>query len=194
MNETNHLYPNSVVDSAKFIMEQNIDGDEYAIDAYFDQNGKPVILNILEHKFPNEDDLTDRAYITSKYIIETFHSHFEYLLTKIGALAKLQNFPMHMEVRIEKDGTIIPIEVNPMRFTGWCLTDIAYYSYGINVYDYYINQKKPDWNEILKDKTGKIFSLIIATLPKEIKASQVKRIDYEKFTSYFENPLELPEN
>lgn len=189
--EANTHYPKSVINSAKFILEENIEGDEFAIDAYFDQNGKPVILNILEHKFPHADNLDDRAYITSKTIIEKYHHHFDYLLTKIGALTKLKNFPIHIEVRVNSKGEVIPIEVNPMRFTGWCLTDIAHFAYGINVYDFYINQKKPNWEEILKEKDGLIYSMIIATLPKDINAEEVEKIDYEKFYNHFNKPLEL---
>ena len=38
------LYPTEVVNSSKFIIEELIEGDEYAIDAYYDRNGDAVIL------------------------------------------------------------------------------------------------------------------------------------------------------
>lgn len=185
------LYPTEVIDSTNFIIEQNIPGKEFAIDVYFDEEKKPVILNILEHVFPNEDDLTDRAYITSKEIIEHYHSAFEYLLIKIGAFAQIRNFPMHIEVKVTDSGEVIPIEVNPMRFTGWCLTDLAYFAYGINVYDYFLNGKKPDWETILEDKDDKTYSMIIASLPKDINSSMIESINWDKFKGSFEKVLEL---
>lgn len=78
-----------------------------------------------------------------------------------------------------------------MRFAGWCTTDIAYYAYGINVYDYYFKQKKPCWERILNNKEGKIYSIIIADLPSKIKKETIKEIDYQKLLAYFEKPLEL---
>ena len=52
------MYPNHVVNSTKFLIEEMIDGEEYAVDAYFDRDGEPVIQNmhllrILHHQsFP----------------------------------------------------------------------------------------------------------------------------------------------
>src|SRR6056297_4317918 len=80
-----------------------------------------------------------------------------------------------------------------MRFAGWCTTDIAYYAYGINVYEYFFKQKKPDWENILKDKDDKIYSIIVADLPEDIDIKNIEAVDYNKFYSYFENTLEMRE-
>ena len=40
------IFPNSVVDMTKFILEDMIEGREFALDAYYDENGEAVILNI----------------------------------------------------------------------------------------------------------------------------------------------------
>ncbi len=45
------IYPKEVVDITDFIFEEYIVGEEYAIDCYFDDEGEPVILNILHHVF-----------------------------------------------------------------------------------------------------------------------------------------------
>ncbi len=41
------LYPPEVVNAKEFIIEECIDGDEYAVDMYFNSLGEPVVLNIL---------------------------------------------------------------------------------------------------------------------------------------------------
>jgi hypothetical protein len=41
----------------------------------------------------------------------------------IGKATEISNFPVHIKVRVDKSGNVIPIEVNPMRFAG-CTTDI----------------------------------------------------------------------
>lgn len=109
----------------------------------------------------------------------------------MGDLIELRGFPMHIEFRVDSNNHIIPIEVNPMRFAGWCVTDIAWYAFGINVYEFFLEQKQPDWNVILKDKNDDIFSMVVADLPKDIPVDNIKKIDYEKFRTYFEDPLEL---
>jgi hypothetical protein len=184
-------YPIEVINANKFIIEENIEGEEFAIDVYYNNSGEAVILNIFKHIFSSDEDVSDRVYITSKEIIEKYHSLFSDFLSKMGDLVNLCNFPMHVEFRVDKDNQVIPIEVNPMRFAGWCTTDIAYYAYGINVYEYFFKQKTPDWEEILKDKEDKIYSIVVADLPGDIEIDDVEGIDYEGFISHFENPLEV---
>lgn len=51
LEDVKGLYPEEVMDAKYFIIEECIEGEEYAIDAYFDSNGNPVILGILKHIF-----------------------------------------------------------------------------------------------------------------------------------------------
>jgi hypothetical protein len=135
--------------------------------------------------------VSDRVYITSKEIIERCHSDFMEFLVKLGSITDMNNFPMHVEFRVDKKGYIVPIEVNPMRFAGWCVTDLAWYAYGINVYDYYFNQKKPDWQQILKDRGDEIYSVVVADLPKDILAINIESVNYDRFETHFEHCYEL---
>lgn len=184
-------FPGEVINVSNFILEEIIPGDEFAVDVYYDKNGKPVVLNILKHLFSSAEDVSDRVYITSKQIIEEHLQSFTQFLSKMGDLIELRGFPMHIEFRVDSNNHIIPIEVNPMRFAGWCVTDIAWYAFGINVYEYFLEQKQPDWKVILKDKSDDIFSMVVADLPKDIPAENIKEINYKKFRTYFEDPLEL---
>lgn len=191
LEDIKDLYPKEVMDSSQFILEEVIDGDEFAVDAYFNDEGKAVILNIYKHIFSSSSDVSDRAYFTSATIINNYHDKFYNIIEQIGKLSNLKNFPMHIELRINEEGTAIPIEANPMRFAGWCMTDMAYYAYGINPYQYYIEQKEPDWNNILDDKKGKQFNVTIADVSKDIKLSEIEKVDYEAFTNDFKKPLNL---
>lgn len=184
-------FPGEVIDVSSFILEEIIPGDEYAVDVYYDKEGKPVILNILKHLFSSGEDVSDRVYITSRQIIEEHLESFGHFLAELGNLANLRGFPMHIEFRVDKDGTIAPIEVNPMRFAGWCVTDIAWYAFGINVYEYFFEQKKPDWKTILRNMNDDIYSMVVADLPNDIEPDKIKDIDYRKFEAHFEEPLEL---
>ena len=192
MADVKTMFPKEVLDTTKFIVEEYIDGAEYAFDAYFDSEGKPVIVNILKHVFSSSEDVSDRLYLTSKSIINEFKSQFQAFLEEVGDILKIKNIPIHVEVRVNSNG-IIPIEVNPMRFAGLCTTDVAYFAYGINPYEYFMERKKPDWESLLKHKDGKIYSVTILDKPKDIDASAIKEFDFEGVLKSFEKPLEARE-
>jgi len=64
-------------------------------------------------------------------------------------------------------------------------------AYGFNPYLYYYSQIKPNWPEILKDKKGKLFSIIIMDNSTGIDVEKITAFNYRKLLSKFENPLEL---
>lgn len=180
-------FPETVIGS-KFILEQYIRGTEYAIDAYYDTRGKPVILDILTHRFASECDVRDRIYYTSAEIMRRYLQPFTQFLERINTKLHITDFPMHIEVRVTEDD-IIPIEFNPLRFAGSCSTDIAYFAYGINTVDCYLNQIKPDFDDIIGKKLGKIYSMIL--LDKGGKELDNDRFNYAKLYTEFEHVLDV---
>jgi hypothetical protein len=192
INKLNSTYPSVVVDGTTYIVEEFIEGDEYAFDAYYDIDGNPVILNIYRHLFSSDKDVGDRIYMTSKEIIEENMEAFNDFLVQTGKLFNLKNFPLHIEVRKSAKGKLIPIEINPLRFGGWCTTaDMTWHAYQINTYHYYQQQIKPDWNTILNGKEGKIYSIIILNNSTGEDANDILEFNYDDLLSKFEKPLEL---
>ncbi|MCK5661967.1 MAG: ATP-grasp domain-containing protein, partial [Thiotrichaceae bacterium] len=125
-------------------------------------------------------------------IINDNLQQFTDFITELGALSCRKNFPVHIELRRDSKGKLLPIEVNPMRFGGWCTTaDVTYLAYGFNPYQYYYSQLKPDWTDLLKDKEGKLFSIIVLDNSSGIDEEKILSFDYEKLQSFVENPLEL---
>lgn len=186
------LYPPEVLHTGEFIIEECIEGDEFAIDCYFNKQGQPVVLNIMKHIFSSGKDVNDRVYITSKDIIESFLHSITEFLHEIGKRASLRNFPAHVEVRINDEGVVAPIEVNPLRFGGWCSTpDLAWYAFGINLYEYLFQQKSPDWNTILTGKENLVFSNIVLNNSTGTEGKNIGSFNYDKLLSDFEKPLEL---
>lgn len=184
------LYPKNVLNASALIIEEYIEGEEYAIDCYFNQQGEVVILNILHHLFSSGADTSDRVYSTSKEIILSKKEAFESFLQKIGKKAKLKNFPVHVEVRINERGEIIPIEFNPLRFGGWCTTaDLLGLAIGYNSYVYYHNNLKPDWDQVFKGKEKQIFSLMVLNNNSGYPADTIKNFDYEALAADFEKPV-----
>ncbi|RLD34072.1 MAG: ATP-grasp domain-containing protein [Bacteroidetes bacterium] len=185
-------YPPEVIDTSVFIIEEIVEGDEFAVDAYFDSEGDPVILNIYKHIFSSENDVGDRVYISSKKIIEKNLVRFTQFLKEIGKLAEVRNFPVHAELRESASGVIMPIEINPMRFGGLCTTaDMTWFSYGFNPYEYYFYQKRPDWEEILKDKAGKLYNIVVLDNSTGIDVAKITSFNYDRLMKRFENPIEL---
>lgn len=191
-NQYSNLYPLEVINLKEFIIEECINGDEYAIDLYFNDLGEPIILNILEHLFLNENDVGDRVYITSKQIIKNNLKEFTSFMQEVGNLSNMRNFPLHVELRRTKEGVLIPIEINPLRFGGWCTTaDMAYMAYEFNPYLYYFHQKRPNWEEILKSKKDELYSIIVLDNSTGVPTNKIQSFDYKKLISNFEEVLEL---
>lgn len=191
MQIASSLYPENVINSSKFILEELIEGDEFAIDAYYNRDGDAIILNIFQHPFLDEKDVSDRIYIMSVEIMVKYMAKFAQLLREIGQMNNIRNFPFHIEVRVTKNGRIIPIEVNPMRFAGWCTTDVAKYAWGINVYECFHNHTRPDWTKILSSATKDIYYFSMAEVPTNIAKTDIKGFNYDGFLSNYSNILEV---
>ena len=182
------IFPLNVVNTASFVVEELINGDEFAVDAYFDENSDATILNIFKHPFFDGNDVSDRAYFTSKAVISENLKTFKQLLDKIGKVAGYKNFPFHLELRY--DGKIaIPIELNPLRFCGWCITDIAQYAWGINVYEAFLNKQKLDWDKILANKDDSIYYFTIGDIPNTIAKTDIIDVDYDSYLKNISAPL-----
>lgn len=194
-NELNYenlksIYPKEVMDASTFIIEEYIEGEEFAIDAYFDKDGEVVILNILHHMFSSSTDVSDRVYYTSQSIIRKYKESVEAFLKPIGEKADLKNFPLHIEVRIDEKGVIKPIEINPQRFGGWCTTgDLSWYAFQFNSYEYFIQNKKPNWNEIFKTMNDKMYSIILLNNNSGFIASEISHFDFDMLKKDLENIL-----
>ena len=191
MQQASVLYPDNVINSSKFIIEEMITGEEFAIDAYYDRDGEPVILNIFQHPFLNSNDVSDRIYLMSAGIMIKYMAKFGLLLRDIGKLKNIKNFPLHIEIRVTPDDNIIPIEINPMRFAGWCTTDVAKYAWGINVYECFFEQRKPDWNTILANAGKDVFYFSMAEVPINEDKNKIQGFEYERFLANYSNVLEV---
>ncbi|MDZ4168265.1 MAG: ATP-grasp domain-containing protein [Coriobacteriia bacterium] len=185
------MYPEQVLDLDRFVIEEVIDGEEFAVDAYFDSAGKPVLVNVLAHRFASADDVSDRVYYTSVEVIERLGAPAMEFLTEVGKRADLRDFPVHAELRIDAAGSVAPIEINPMRFGGWCATDLAHFAYGVNPYRCYLEGTCPDWDAIARERGGRVTAMIVADLPASVDRARIAAVDLEGFTSRFSHVLEV---
>ena len=183
-------YPGNVLDTSTFIMEEYIEGEEFAIDCYFNSQGEVVILNILHHEFSSGADTSDRVYSTSLDMVLQFKSSFEAFLQSIGQKAGIKNFPAHVELRVDAEGRINPIEINPLRFGGWCTTaDLLGIATGFSPYDLYLKNEKPDWDLVFKGKSKLKFSIVVLNNNSGYAPEEIDYFNYELLARDFEKPL-----
>ena len=181
------VFPDTVVRSEKFVLEQFIEGEEYAVDAYYDAEGKPNIINIFHHIFKSETDVSDRLYCMSKQIFESNYPAFNQFCIDLNGAIGLRNFPMHVEFRVDKNtGRAIPIEVNPLRFAGMCLNDLTRHTCGLLPVQAFFEGTRPDyatmWNGIEND----VFSFVVLDKPYDTN----RKLDFERIKRHFHGVLE----
>ncbi len=182
------MYPDSVVDAGRFILEGYISGQEYAIDAFFDAEGAAQVLNVLKHDFASEDDTSDRMYTASAEIYEQMAPVFKEWLDKVSAVVGVHDFPVHVEVRVDEHGHISPIEFNPMRFAGLGGTDVAQYAFGFKTYQAYLEDELPS-AEAYRSKAGRVFTMSLLNPPAGTDGTE--SFDYDAFTSRFKTVHEM---
>ena len=185
------MYPDVVLGLDRFVVEEVIEGEELAVDAYFDADGAPVIIDIYAHLFVSADDVSDRVYLTSAETVARLGPPATEFLAELGRRARLADFPVHAELRIDEAGRVAPIEVNPMRFGGWCATDLAHFAYGVNPYRCYLLGERPDWTRIAAETAGRTTALIVSDLPSSVDLATIDSVDYERFAARFSKVLEL---
>ncbi len=186
------IFPENVLNTAHFIIEEFIEGEEYAIDFFYDNNGKAILLNVLHHLFSSDTDTSDRVYSTSKEIVERHKPALEHFLNSIGERINLKNFPAHIEVRIDDNGKIVPIEINPLRFGGFCTTgDLLGVTLGFNSYTCFYENRTPDWDKIFEGKETKKFSVVVLDNNSGIEPHNIADFNYAYLEKDFENVAEL---
>ncbi len=183
-------YSSNVVEGQRIIVETCIEGKEFAIDGYFDEFGAPVVLNLLEHIFSGPGDTSDRIYYTRKSLIKELLPEVTLFLKEFGEIFDLKRFPFHIELRKTPQGRLIPIELNPLRFSGLGTTEIAQYAYGINVYELFFRQTRPDWSRILNRDDDSIYGFCCADIPTELFRKPGLTLKDREFSREFSEILE----
>jgi len=189
--EWNRDYDESVIGSRTFILEGYISGEEYAVDFYYDSEGRAVILNILHHEFSSADDVSDRLYVCGASILRENLERFTGFFDRMNEDMGLRDLPLHLELRVDGE-RIVPIEANPLRFAGWCLTDISLYAYGFRTYDYFLNDLRPDWSSLLAGKDDILYAFAVLNPSPAVQPHLADvEFDYEKLCAAFQKVLEL---
>ncbi|MEO0841732.1 MAG: ATP-grasp domain-containing protein [Cyanobacteria bacterium J06643_5] len=185
----------TMLNDDSFLVEEFVDGDEFACDGFWDANGKTVITGIYQHPFASSLDVSDTVYYTStKVVAETIKPTIK-VLEHIGSKLGMRRFPFHFEFRLS-NGNLFPIELNPLRFGQVALPDITEYAFGFNPYDLFFTDKAPDWDSLLNnDSNSRVYAFVLADIPEKYQAEKYS-FDEEGFCNSFGEKLlnYLPSN
>lgn len=141
-------YDATVLDWGRFLIEPLIEGEEYAIDAWYDESGHAQITDILLHEFAGPEDNSDRLYMTGPRIVRSQMEPMTRFLDEANRFVGARCFPVHAEVRVA-NGRVYPIEFNPLRFAGMGSTEISWYAYDHLGFDAFLNNRRIDWDKAL---------------------------------------------
>ena len=180
-------FPEFVVGKSRFLIEEYIRGEEYAVDTYFDENETPVILNIFHHKFMNESDTSDRLYLTNKGLFDQYEEPFTHFLVNLNKTLYLKNFPMHIEFRYDGKKAV-PIEINPLRFTGFCLNELQVFISGQHPMLSFLRGKHVSKEEMWQGRENYTYAFGVLEMP---ASKEEKNFNEEKFRADFQDVLDV---
>lgn len=181
------VFANSVLSGAEVIVEEFIEGEEYAVDMFYSADGTPVIVNIYHHPIPENPDYLHALYYTSKPVFDLLHDQLIEWFEELNQTLKATGFPIHAEFRLTDNG-IVPIELNPLRYGGDGLIDLAYHAFGLNPYAAFFEDAKPDWATIWKGREDKIYTWMMGYVGTDVDVSS-HRPNMGEFQSLFSKIL-----
>ena len=86
----------------------------------------------MQHPMPSDPSYSNVVYWTSEELFHQWKKSIEMFFTQLNdQFLHVKRFPLHAEFRIQGD-KLIPIEINPLRFGGFCLADLPYYAFGFD--------------------------------------------------------------
>ncbi|OJJ20347.1 hypothetical protein BKI52_17950 [marine bacterium AO1-C] len=172
INKNSTILSENVLSQSKFIVEDFIEGKEYAVDMFFDSTGIPHIVNIYYHPTPKHAEYLHMMYYTNKDIFEEVYDSAIDFFVEINKKLQLTNISLHSEFKLSKD--LVPIEINAMRFGGMGLGNMIYHSLNINPYKCFIEENSPKWDELWKKHSNENFVFLIAYNGTNIDPNQQK--------------------
>ncbi len=185
------IFSDSVLSIDQLIVEDYIEGEEYAVDMFYDSEGQPVITNIYHHPIPNNPAYLHMLYYSSQAVFERLFDPAMRFFEALNQQLNVRRLPIHCEFRMMQE-RLIPIEFNSLRFGGMGLANLSYYAVGVNAYDCFVTETRPDWREIWQGRPDTAFGFFIAYNGTQVDTA-VQQPDWARFRTLFSKILlEVP--
>jgi hypothetical protein len=187
--EKSKYFTNAVISSEEVIVEEFIDGNEYASDIYITSDNQIVILNITAH--PNQEKFfsVPVLYYTNYKIYSNLYKKIYEIIKSYNNLVDIRNIPINAEFKL-KDEQLIPIEFNPVRFGGGGYCDITYYFFEVNPFKSFFEEENTNPSQLWQGKYDKSFGWVLAYNVKGLNINNYK-LDYDRIKSEFSNVLKF---
>lgn len=157
------FFSESVFSREDMIIEQFIEGDEYAVDMFYSEKGEPVIVSITYHPMPLKKEYHHVLYYTNNHIFQQLYPQIESFFTRLNSILNIHSFPIHAEFKLERGDLLLPIELNPLRYGGFGLADLSYYAYGQCPYFSFFHDQKYNWKAIWNEhRQKKYYAWVLA--------------------------------
>ncbi|NES80848.1 MAG: ATP-grasp domain-containing protein [Moorea sp. SIO2B7] len=189
ISERAKYFTNSVVSSEEVIVEEFIQGDEYASDSYITSNGEIVILNITAHPTHEKFHYLNALYHTNYEMFFQLYDKVKHILSKFHSIVDISNIPIHAEFKLQ-DEQLIPIEFNPVRFGGTGYADLTYYFFDVNPFKSFFEGKSLNPSQLWQGKHDKYFGRVLAYNGKGLDIKNYQP-DYNKIKSEFSKVFKL---
>ncbi len=168
ITEASACFPESVISSTEVIIEQYIgeSAEEFAIDAYYDEQGEPVIVAVYKHPVATDSAYSQVLYYTHEDIYEQYADLAKQFYRQLRQQLRvkgheLKSFPVHGEFKLE-DQQLVPVEINPGRFGGFGLADLLYHALGVNPFTTFFENKIPNQQQLWQKQAGEYCAWVLA--------------------------------
>ena len=161
LSKNEGIFSDGVLSKEDFLVEEYIEGEEYAVDMFYDADGNPCILNICHHPIPENKAYLHILYYFSKEVFDRIYTKAKYFFVQLNQILNVTNITMHCEFKLDGD-KLMPIEINTLRYGGMGFGNMVFHALEINPYTYFLNNIEPDWQRIWEDRREDIFCFFIA--------------------------------
>ncbi len=160
IEKTYSVFSEEMLSKNEFVVEDYIEGEEYAVDMFYDENGTPHIVNIYHHPMPRIPDYLHMLYYSSKAVFDKTYDKAVTFFKQLNDILKVKNLVLHAEFKYDTE--FIPVEINAMRYGGVGLGNLIYHAIGLDPYQCFKEGKTPDWGEIWNKYQDDNFAFLIA--------------------------------
>ncbi len=161
LSKNESIFSDGVLSKEDFLVEEYIEGEEYAVDMFYDADGNPCIINICHHPIPENKAYLHILYYFSKEVFDRIYTKAKHFFIELNKILNVTNLSIHGEFKLHND-ELMPIELNPLRYGGMGFGNMVFHALGINPYTYFLNNIEPDWQSIWEDRQEDIFCFFIA--------------------------------
>ena len=187
LTKRTHIFSEEVVSKDRLIVEEFLEGEEYAVDMFFNESGQPVITNVCHHPLPKKRDYLHVVYYTSYEVYRNLYPKFIEFFQALNQSLQARSLPIHGEFKLHK-GKLTPVELNPLRFGSDGFADLSFHAFGFNPFLYFAENRAPDWEALWKGREEKIFAFYLGYNGSDLDTGHY-RPDFRNFRRLFSNIL-----